>query len=110
MVGAPTLTLCQTCEGAAPDLAVRLRAALAGAGLPGEVRAGGCMSGCAQGPTLAVRAPGRMAYLFGPVGAADIPDLIVFLRLYAELPAGEVVDARPLGRLRLKALARIPAG
>jgi predicted metal-binding protein len=66
------------------------------------------MSGCARASTAAFRAPGKTAYLFGDLTAADLPDLITFARLYAASPDGTLADARPLGALRSKALARIP--
>ena len=74
-----------------------------------EVRAVTCLSGCRSGGSVAVRAPGRMAWLFGPVEAGDLDDLRLFLALYQADPKGEIHDARPLTRLRFKALARIPA-
>jgi predicted metal-binding protein len=43
------------------------------------------------------------------VTAQDLPDLITFAHLYAASPDGTFADARPLGALRSKALARIPA-
>lgn len=73
-----------------------------------EVAAVDCMSGCARAQTLAVRAPGKVAYLFGDITKADLPDLRTFLRLYAASPDGTFTDARVLGALRTKALARIP--
>ncbi len=66
------------------------------------------MSGCTRPSTVAVRAPGKTAYLFGDAGAADVADLIVFLKLYEAAPDGNLADARPIGTLREKALARIP--
>jgi predicted metal-binding protein len=42
------------------------------------------------------------------VTTVDIPNLIAFLRLYGASPDGNLADARPLGSLRNKALARIP--
>ncbi len=67
-----------------------------------------CMSGCARPSTLACRATGKTAYLFGDITDEDLPDILTFLRLYAASPDGNFADARPLGRLRQKALARIP--
>lgn len=66
------------------------------------------MSGCTRPSTVAVRAPGKTAYLFGDTGAADVTDLIVFLKLYEASGDGNLADARPIGTLREKALARIP--
>ncbi len=68
-----------------------------------------CMSGCARDQTVAFRAPGKVAYLFGDITAADLPELQAFVRLYAASADGTFADARVLGGLRLKALARIPA-
>lgn len=82
-------------------------AALAGTGC--AIRAVACVSGCRSGGSVAVREPGRMAYLFGPVDAGDMEGLRRFVDLYRAAPDGAIRDARPLGPLRFKALARIPA-
>ena len=66
------------------------------------------MSGCTRPSAVAFRAEGKTAYLFGEITAADLPDLLSFLRLYAASPDGALADARPLGELRNKAIARIP--
>lgn len=97
--------VCAECPDGAERLA-RIAGALAGVGC--DIRASACLSGCRGGGSVAIRAPGRMAYLFGPVTEEDLPGLRRFLELYAHAPGGEIVDARPLGSLRLKALARIP--
>ena len=55
-----------------------------------------------------MRAPGKTAYLFGDASEADVPNLIVFLKLYDASADGNLADARPIGALREKALARIP--
>jgi predicted metal-binding protein len=67
------------------------------------------MSGCTRASTIAFRMDGKTAYLFGDITAQDLPDLLTFARLYAASPNGTFADARPLGALRSKALARIPA-
>lgn len=66
------------------------------------------MSGCTRPSTVAFRAPGKTAYLFGEITVADIPNLATFLRLYSASADGDLADARPLGTLREKAIARIP--
>ena len=68
-----------------------------------------CMSGCAREQTVAFRAPGKVAYLFGEITAADLPELRNFARLYAASEDGSFSDARVLGALRTKAIARIPS-
>ena len=105
----PRVFFCRTCERADATVPGQVRAALKDAGIPAHVHDGACMSGCARGPALAVRASGKMAYLFGEFEAGDIADLIVFLRLYEQSSDGDLADARPIGSLRTKALARIPA-
>jgi predicted metal-binding protein len=67
-----------------------------------------CMSGCLHDQTVAFRGAGKVAYLFGDITAADFPDLKNFARLYAASEDGTFVNARVLGDLRGKALARIP--
>ncbi len=99
------LTLCASCPLGRAGFASRLAEA---AGALAEVATVDCMSGCARPSTLAARAAGKTAYLFGDLTEADLPDLLSFLRLYAASPDGTFADARPLGALRLKAIARIP--
>lgn len=98
-------TVCRNCPAGRAGFAVRLRAA---AGAACTVAETDCMSGCTRPSTVAFRAPGKTAYLFGDITAADLPDLLTFLRLYAAAPDGNFADARPLGGLREKAIARIP--
>ena len=79
------------------------------AGLPGvAVEAVDCMSGCKRPQTVAFRAPGKVAYLFGDISARDLPELRVFIDCYADSADGTIPDARVLGDLRGKAIARIP--
>jgi predicted metal-binding protein len=66
------------------------------------------MSGCTRAQTVAFRAPGKVAYLFGDITAADIAELANFATLYAQSSDGTFPDARVLGNLRTKAIARIP--
>lgn len=103
------VTLCASCTLGRSGFADTLAGALAEAGITAQIATTECMSGCKTPSTLAVRAEGKMAYLFGELTAADLPDLLTFARLYAESPDGTLVDARPIGALRFKALARIPA-
>lgn len=94
---------CATCsvDGAFVDV---LRAGLTGL----DVEAVDCMSGCTRAQTVAFRSPGKVAYLFGEITEADLPDLRTFVRLYAGSADGTFEDARVLGNLRTKAIARIP--
>ncbi len=78
-------------------------------GLQGiEVESVDCMSGCTRAQTVAFRAVGKVAYMFGDIVEGDIADLQNFVRLYAQSPDGTFKDARVLGDLRTKAIARIP--
>lgn len=78
-------------------------------GLPDEnVKRIDCMSGCARPQTVAFRDTGKVAYLFGDITANDLADLQRFATLYAASPDGTFSDARVLGGLRMKAIARIP--
>ena len=103
------VTLCASCALGRSGFAETLAEAMAEAGISAQIATTECMSGCKTPSTLAVRAEGKMAYLFGELTAADLPDLLTFARLYAESPDGTLADARPIGALRFKALARIPA-
>ncbi len=100
-----TVFVCAECPGGAGRLA-GIAAVLAGTGW--QVRASGCLSGCRSGGSVAVRAPGRMAYLFGPVADEDVPCFAAFARAFDAAPGGDITDARALGTLRFRALARIP--
>ncbi|MCC0072757.1 MAG: DUF1636 family protein [Rhodobacter sp.] len=102
------LTLCASCALGRGGFAPTLAAALARAGIAATVDTVDCMSGCARPSTLAVRAPGKTAYLFGDLTEADLPDLLRFAAAYEATGDGCFADARPLGALRFKALARIP--
>ncbi len=67
------------------------------------------MSGCTRDQTLAFRAPGKIAYLFGDLSRRR--PARVCKTSPASMPPprdGRFPDARVLGGLRLKALARIP--
>jgi predicted metal-binding protein len=103
-----TLTVCRSCPAAQAGFETELRDAIVPLGLAATVTGVECMSGCANPTTLACRATGKTAYLFGDVTAADLPDILTFLTLYIQSPDGNFADARPLGALRHKALARIP--
>jgi predicted metal-binding protein len=102
------ISVCSSCSLGAGGFATPLAAALADAGIAAQVVDIACMSGCARPSAIAFRAPDKTAYLFGDLTAADLPDLITFARLYADSADGDFADARPLGALRGKALARIP--
>ncbi|MES2664522.1 MAG: DUF1636 family protein [Pseudomonadota bacterium] len=102
------VTLCTSCDLGRGGFAATLAAALAEAGLAAEVQGVDCLSGCPRPSALSVRDAGKVAYLFGDLTAADLPDLIRFAQMYAASPDGTFADARPLGALRTKAIARIP--
>ena len=103
-----TLTLCRTCPAGQSGLEEMLHKSLETLDFTVTLAGVDCMSGCDRPLTLACRAAGKTAYLFGDISQDDLPDILTFLRLYADSPDGNFVDARPLGRLRQKAIARIP--
>lgn len=100
--------ICRSCPAGRAGLAALLRDAVGRADFGASVEEVECMSGCTRPSTVAFRAEGKTAYLFGDVTAGDLPDMLAFLRLYAASPDGNFADARPLGGLREKAIARIP--
>jgi predicted metal-binding protein len=102
------ISVCGTCPLGKTGFAEKLR--LASASLPflAEVDLVDCMSGCARESTLAFRSPGKVAYLLGDLTVADLPELLEFAKLYHASADGCFADARVLGALRTKALARIP--
>jgi predicted metal-binding protein len=103
------VTLCGSCSADQSALAEGISAGLASLPFPARLSLTDCMSGCARPSTLAFRATAKMAYLFGEITLQDLPDILTFLRLYHDSADGTLADARPLGALRLKAIARIPA-
>lgn len=98
------LTLCASCLLGRGDFAQALARALPG----WQVSTRDCMSGCKRPSTLAFRAPGKTAYLFGELTEADLPLILRFAEAYALSPTGDFADARPFGALRTKVIARIP--
>ena len=102
------ITLCATCALGQGGFADTLHNALTQRGIHAEIASTDCLSGCTRPSALAFRAPGKMAYLFGDLIADDLPGLMAFAALYAASPDGRLADARPLGTLRHKAIARIP--
>lgn len=107
-MSAAVATVCLSCGAAQAAFAESLRQAFRDGGLDIAVRGTECMSGCTHAPTLAFRASGKTAYLFGQVSADDLDALVTFGRMYLQSPDGNLADARPLGALRTKAIARIP--
>ncbi|UWR15225.1 DUF1636 domain-containing protein [Sulfitobacter sp. M368] len=97
------LLVCRTCspDGSFVDVARRALPEL-------EVRGVDCMSGCTRAQTVAFRSPGKVAYLFGEITEANIEELRSFARLYDASDDGTFADARVLGELRTRAIARIP--
>jgi predicted metal-binding protein len=102
------ITLCASCALGHSGFADTLQTALSAADIFATITTTDCMSGCTRASTLAFRSPGKTAYLFGDLTAADLPHLLTFARLYAASADGTFADARSLGPLRLKAIARIP--
>lgn len=100
-----TLFICTTCTNDSDAFIKQARAALPRL----DIAEVDCMSGCARAQTVAFRETGKTAYLFGDITPVDFPELETFAALYAASADGTFADARVLGGLRLKALARIPA-
>jgi predicted metal-binding protein len=97
------LLVCRTCspDGGFVDVARQALPDL-------EVRGVECMSGCTRAQTVAFRSPGKVAYLFGKITEANFEELRTFARLYDASEDGTFDDARVLGDLRTRAIARIP--
>lgn len=97
--------LCAGCCGAAGSLAQAI-----GAAVPGrQLLLASCLSVCKAPATLAAQGPGRATYVFSGLSAEDAPDIVAFARAYDAAPYGWIEDARPLGRLRLRLVTRVPA-
>ncbi len=102
-------TFCTRCPLGQSPLPVALAQALSVLGISAELAEVDCMSGCARSSTASVRQEGKTAYLFGDLSQDDLADLVTFAQLYAQSTDGTFADARPLGALREKVIARIPA-
>lgn len=102
------VVICVSCPLGRAGFAGRMRLACASLPFATEVAEVECMSGCARESTVAFRSPGKVAYLFGDLAEADLADLLAFAGHYNASPDGAFVDARVLGPLRTKAIARIP--
>lgn len=75
-----------------------------------EIRTVSCLNMCNAPLALALRAPGKVAYLFSGVQPdTDVADTLALIRLYRAAPDGVITDARPAGRLRFCLAGRIPA-
>ena len=98
--------ICRLCPGAAERLAA-IQNLINKDGW--QIVPSDCLSGCRSGGSIAIRSRGKMAYLFGPLGEAELTGLLPFLALYQASKCGDIQDATSLGALRFCALARIPA-
>lgn len=68
-----------------------------------------CMGSCETPITIALQGHERTSYVFSGIKpATDIPDIVKTCRLYADSPGGQILDARPCGRLRHCLRANIP--
>ena len=102
------LTICHSCRGGGSGLHEALRDAMAEKAAWLRISTVDCMSGCARPTTVAIRSSGKTAYLFGDLDAKHVPLLEAFVGYYRESTDGNFADARILGDLRFKAIARIP--
>ncbi|MEZ5776873.1 MAG: DUF1636 family protein [Paracoccaceae bacterium] len=107
-MSAISITICRSCPAGQKGLVAKLTAAVDASQIDAIVRETDCMSGCTKPSTVAFRAEGKTAYLFGGITGDDLPNLVTFLGLYVQSLDGKLTDARPLGSLREKAIARIP--
>ncbi|MDX1072716.1 DUF1636 domain-containing protein [Sinorhizobium meliloti] len=89
-----------------------LRVAISAAGLSDEFEVTGtaCMGGCERPCSVALRAPEKASWLFFNLDPADdIPDIVAFARLYAELDDGWCRSLDRPGKLAENIVARLPA-
>ena len=102
------ISVCRSCPLGQTGFARSLTLACVSLPFDCQVDEADCMSGCARASTVAFRTPGKVAYLFGDLTKGDLANLLDFAKLYHASPDGTFADARVLGPLRMKALARIP--
>ncbi len=113
---AATLYVCATCKadqivpiGGQP-LGAQLLGALLAADCPTGVtiKPVDCLSACSQGCSVALQSLGKWGYVYGRLGPADVPDILVGAAAYAASVDGIVPwRERPL-IFRKQSLARIP--
>jgi predicted metal-binding protein len=110
------LLVCATCERAAGETARHdcavLRRALKRIGLDDqiEVEATPCLGGCVEAVNISLQGQGRGSYVFDGLDIkASEMEIIKLCQMYLELDRGWIEDARPLGELRNRLRARIPA-
>ena len=90
-MNALSVTVCRSCPAGRAGLAGALAAALGGAGLAASIAEVECMSGCTRPSTVSFRAPGKTVYLFGDLSEDDLPNLMIFLSMYAHSPDGNIL-------------------
>lgn len=110
-----TVFICQSCQvkdgsTPGPDMVAAVRQALDDdMAIEVDVVAGPCMNMCDTPVSLALRAPGKVAYLFSKVEPGDVADIAALARLFVAAKDGVIEDARPAGRLRFCLTGRLPA-
>lgn len=85
--------------------------AIADAGLADtvSVERGPCMGSCETPITIALQGADRASYVFSGIKPdQDMADIVNTCRLYTDSPGGQILDARPCGRLRHCLRANIP--
>lgn len=100
-----TLQICESCDQRSLGLIERLREAA-----PNDITItpSPCMNVCTKPITCALHGRG-MTYIFGDCDPdGDFETLQTLIRLYHTADQGNITDARPLGDLRHKLIARIP--
>lgn len=110
------LFICETCLGAdgqksgadIADAVVRLLNDRGGCNDVDVIKTP-CLNICDEPVSLALRAQGKMAYLFSGIEREDVHDIAVLVDLYVQAKGGVIEDARPAGRLRFCLKGRIPA-
>jgi len=68
-----------------------------------------CLSVCSDPVTVAAQGVGRATYVFSGLTPADVGDVVAFAAAYEAAELGWIEDARPLGRLRMCLVTRVPA-
>ena len=110
------LLVCATCERSSGHTArhdcATLRGALKLAGLSDqiEVEATPCLGGCVLPVNISLQGQGRGSYVFDGLDIkTSEAEIVKLCQMFLELDRGWIEDARPLGELRNRLRARIPA-
>jgi predicted metal-binding protein len=105
----PCLHVCITCKSGDGQRLFDAVSGLLDQDTPVTIRPVVCLSGCSQGCTAAIAAPGKWTYMLAGLNPSLAQDLLDYAAAYGESPTGMVLRAARAESLRDAIHARIPA-